>query len=363
MNFIPTSFAVHRFTDKLVRRARRMAGRPDNTPWILDGRRLPSAQVDFLFALDYLSPNSRLVRFFHEAMSAYGLSLLLVNSSNLEKITRQLSRGLLRPAVYLDLSSRPGDAFENLLYTAAARGVHALRHPDHTRWVLKALAHPHLESAGLPLPPTVIFRAADPDRDLTPDERKRLGDRCVIKPSFGEAAKGVVVGIEPTKENIAAARDYSRAFDWLVQRQISWTSFGQRPAYLRAYHLAGHRTLLWWCKDKGREGYHLLSWDDLARYDLLPALDLLDRLARVTAMDFFSTEIAITGESGADRFCLIDYVNDQCDLDPDAHPEYSPPPEFARWACHALAELTWRKKHHLPAPPHQSLCLSSVSSQ
>ena len=46
---------------------------------------------------------------------------------------------------------------------------------------------------------------------------------------------------------------------------------------------------------------------------------------------------------------MIDYVNDQCDIDPDAAPGRSPPREWVRWVCHQMAQLTWRKKHGLPA--------------
>jgi hypothetical protein len=237
-----------------------------------------------------------------------------------------------------------------------------MRKPEQTKWVLKAESHPELEKAGLPLPPSVIIKSDEPDRELTAEERKRVGEDVVIKPSFGEASKGCVVGIVPTKENIAKARDYERKFDWLIQKKITWTRLGNRPAYLRAFNVCGHRTLMWWAKEESQDAYELLSWDDLRKYELMPAVEILDRVADVSGMDFFSTEIAITNESGAGRFVMIDYVNDQCDMDPTGT-AYSPPEEFCRFVCQRLAEFTFRMKQGMGRADYRGLFLFDPPTQ
>ena len=80
---------IRRAQDKLRRRVRQLVGRPDNSPWVFDPRPARhTADVDFVFALDYCSPNSRLMKLFHEAMSGYGLSCQLVNNTNVERMTR-----------------------------------------------------------------------------------------------------------------------------------------------------------------------------------------------------------------------------------------------------------------------------------
>ena len=361
MDLASTQYGFWRVAEKVRRRALRLAGRPDNSPWVLEPRRQRrTAPADFMFALDYLSPNSRLLRMFHEAMGAYGLSVLLVNSSNVQKVAEEIEQGWQRPAVYLDLSSRPGDEFEQLLFKTAAKGTHTIRKPEHDQWCYKARSQGQLEKAGLPVPPTIVIPASEADRELTPQERALVGDSAVIKPSFGEACKGVVVGVEPTRQNISKARDYHRDWDWLVQRKIDWTTFGDRQAYVRAYHVCGNFTLLWWCKDRGKDGYDLLTWDDLQKHDLMPALRIVQKLADLTGMDYFSSEIAITdAPHEKERFVLIDYVNDQCDMDPAGHPEFSPPESFCRWVCERLAEFVWRKKAGLGDSSHRGLYLPS----
>src|SRR5258705_5943380 len=216
------SILIRRTSDKVRRRLRQLVGRPDNTPWVFDARPAKrTTHVDFLFALDYLSPNSKLMRLLHDAMSAYGLSCQLVNNTNVQRMIEDVEAGRLHPHVYLDLSSRPDDPFEKLLYAAHRAGAHTLRNPEHTKWVLKAQSHPELEKAGLPVPPTVILNSGEADRELTPKERAMIGDRAVIKPSFGEAAKGCVVDVEPTFENIRQARDFDPKFDLLIPTKMS----------------------------------------------------------------------------------------------------------------------------------------------
>jgi hypothetical protein len=42
---------------------------------------------------------------------------------------------------------------------------------------------------------------------------------------------------------------------------------------------------------------------------------------------------------------LIDYINDQCDMDPEPRPGTTPVPEpWVRWVCDRLAEFCWRTK-------------------
>ena len=164
------------------------------------------------------------------------------------------------------------------------------------------------------MPATVVIRAGEPSRELTAEERQGVGERCVIKPSWGVAGKGVVANVRPTAENIEAARQFDPKDDYLVQRMIKWEKFGARTAYLRGYNVLGFRTLLWWAPET--KLYDLVTWEDVRQYDLMGAVELIDRMAAVTGMDYFSSEIAITSGLGQPRFVLIDYCNDQCDLNP-----------------------------------------------
>jgi hypothetical protein len=94
--------------------------------------------------------------------------------------------------------------------------------------------------------------------------------------------------------------------------------------------------------------YDMVTWDDVRRYDLMGALELVDRMARLTGMEFFSSEIAITSGVNQPRFVLIDYCNDQCDLNPVSVQADGPPDEWSAWAVERLAEFVWRRRSGMP---------------
>jgi hypothetical protein len=79
-------------------------------------------------------------------------------------------------------------------------------------------------------------------------------------------------------------------------------------------------------------------------------------------MDYFSSEIAITNGVGQPRFVLIDYCNDQCDMNPVSVQGDGPPDEWVKWVCERVAEFVWRKKHGREEAGGHSLWLASGSA-
>jgi hypothetical protein len=357
-----TANGLRDLANKAVRRARKLVGRPDETPWVLrpKGGGGGDGYVDFVIGLDFLNNNATLTRMLHEAMSPYGLSLLVANKTNVAKLTGDYRAGRDRPLVYLDLCSAIAPEFGELLRAAAGAGVYTIGQPALLdQWTYKARAQKRLEEAGLPVPATVVITAGERSRELTAEERQAVGERCVIKPSWGVAGKGVVANVKPTVEAIEAARQFDLKDDYLVQRMIKWEKLdGGRTAYLRGYNVLGSRTLLWWAPET--KLYDLLTWADVREHDLMPAVELIERMARVTGMDYFSSEIAITSGVGQPRFILIDYCNDQCDMNPVSAQADGPPDEWVRWVCERLAEFVWRRKHGRGESVGSSLWLAEV---
>src|SRR3954470_8961361 len=277
--------------NKAVRRARKLIGRPDETPWVLRPRGAGRGEryVDFVIGLDFLNNNATLTRMLQEAMSPYGLSLLVANRTNVAKLTAAYRAGRNTPLVYLDLCSAIAPEFGELLRAAAGAGVYTIGQPELLdQWTYKARAQKRLEEAGLPVPATVVIAAREKSRELTAEERQAMGERCIIKPSWGVAGNGVVANVRPTAEAIEAARQFDPKDDYLVQRMIKWEKFGTRTAYLRGYNVLGSRTLLWWAPET--KLYDLVTWEDVRQHDLMPAVDLIDRMAAVTGIDYFSSE-------------------------------------------------------------------------
>jgi hypothetical protein len=348
--------------EKTVRRARKLVGWADNSPWVLRpaGRaQAGDRYVDFVVGIDFLGNNATLTRMFHRALSPYGLSLLIANRHNVEKLIEAARRGRVRPYVYLDLCSAIEPAFGELLRAMAGAGVYTIGEPAKLeQWTYKARAQKRLEEAGMPVPATVVIRAGEASRELTADELRAVGEKCVIKPSWGVAGRGVLANVRPTAQNIEIARQFEPRDDYLVQRMVRWESFAARTAYVRGYNVMGHRTLLWWAPQT--KLYDLLAWEDFRRHDLLGAVEVIDRMAALTGMDFFSSEIAITSGVGQPRFVMIDYCNDQCDMNPVSEQADGPPDVWSQWVVERFAQFVWRKKCGVEETGGHSLWLAGA---
>jgi hypothetical protein len=87
----------------------------------------------------------------------------------------------------------------------------------------------------------------------------------------------------------------------------------------------------------------------MERHQLQPLREIVCRLADLTTMRFFSSEIALT-EAG--EFVLIDYVNDQCHmLTQTANPQMGVPDEIVAGIARRLVEGAARWLGSKPAHP------------
>lgn len=308
-----------------------------------------------------------------DACALRALTCEVAHAGVVEELRRELCDGRLRIRVLLDLTAAWGqdeDPYVQLCYAVKDRGGRVIDDPDAAALAdHKAATHHRLERAGLPVPPTVVLRRWMADRSLTAEERRVLGDAVVIKPARGWGWRGVVLDAPPERDAIARARDHDRGDDYLVQRQVTYTWLGddegrERPAWWRVFYLFGEIVPCWWSPETSE--YRHLSLREMSSHHLLPLARLVAEVARLTGMDFFSTEICLADEpapSGTPYqacgrpFFLIDYVNDQCDLRVQSRDRAAPPDAVVRHFAERFAELAWRDRHGLPLDCHRTLWL------
>ena len=97
--------------------------------------------------------------------------------------------------------------------------------------------------------------------------------------------------------------------DYLLQRRVVPQQIEGWPAYFRVYFVFGSVWCSWWnCYN---DHYRLVAPDEFDALKIRPLEDIIRRIAALTGMTFFSSEIALT-ETG--EFVVIDYVNDQCHM-------------------------------------------------
>ncbi|MBI3878027.1 MAG: hypothetical protein HY300_19045 [Verrucomicrobia bacterium] len=267
-----------------------------------------------------------------------GLNFFLIEPLWAEAFHDRLARGEVRARVLLNMHSEhhdPADIFHRVVRVAHERGAVVIDPPDVALKAFnKAATHARLEAAGIPVPPTLVIPREHVNGLLLSDEnRAMLGSPFVIKPSMGYGRKGVVMDATGEADLARSVALWPDAH-YLLQRRIVPGLIEGEPAYFRAYHVFGEFFFCWWNCFTDR--YRVLTGAEMERLGLAPLGDFARRIASLTGMKFFSTEVAQTG-TGA--FVVIDYVNDQCHLaTQSAAPHNGVPDEIVAAIARRLVE-------------------------
>ncbi len=264
-----------------------------------------------------------------------GLNFFLVEPLWVHSFYEGLSKGLVWPRVLLNMHSehhQPEDIYHRLVRLAAEKNVQVIDPLSRALAAFdKARLHPQLIGAGIHVPHTVIVHADKAAGfQLSEADRLALGSPFVIKPAMGYGRRAVVMtatnegdlarsvtawleqfvkaiehhddelpGLEPTWPNT----------DYLLQRIIVPRKLNGAPAYFRVFFVFGSVWYCWW--NCYTDHYRLMTPQEAHDFDLKPLEEIIRRIAALTGMQFFSSEVAQT-DSG--QFVVIDYVNDQCHM-------------------------------------------------
>ena len=256
------------------------------------------------------------------------LNFFLVEPLWVESFHRSLEQGELWPRVLLNMHSEhhePEEIFHRVVRLAAEKGSFVIDPPDRAQAAFdKSRLHPRLVEAGVPVPYTVIVEPANGSPIALSDaQQQALGTPFVIKPGMGYGRRGLVLDAtsEADLARSAAAWPDQR---YLFQKFITPAQKDGNPIYWRSYFVFGEVWLSWW--NCFTDKYRLVTPEEREAFGLGQAEELTRRIAALTGMNFFSSEIART-EGG--EFVVIDYVNDQCHLlSQSAHPQIGVPDEL-----------------------------------
>jgi hypothetical protein len=256
------------------------------------------------------------------------LNFFLIEPVWVESFYAHLKDGTVWPRVLLNMHSEhhlPEDIFHRLVKLASERGCLVIDPIDRAVAAFdKSRLHPKLVQAGIPVPFTVTVSQPPPAGwQLSNADREALGHPFVIKPAMGYGRRGLVMEAKSEADlakSVAAWRDER----YLFQRRIVPGRRSGAPLYWRIYFVFGSVWISWWnCEN---DNYRMVTPEEHAELGLGRLEDLVRRIAALTGMTFFSSEIAQT-ERG--DLVVIDYVNDQCHLlSQSAHPQMGVPDEL-----------------------------------
>lgn len=174
-------------------------------------------------------------------------------------------------------------------------------------------ANMHLEfiTYGINVPYSIIIPPVSEKEELyiSFSDLAKLGRPFIIKPCNNTGGGvGVVTGAE-TLQEVLSERMANLEDKYILQEKIYPALLDGRRAWFRSFWAFGSVIPSWW--DDQTHLYTEMSADEVEHYKLKGIFNITKTIAKITQLDFFSTEIVLTNDG---RFLAIDYVNDQCDL-------------------------------------------------
>ncbi|MBN2121224.1 MAG: hypothetical protein JW734_09265 [Candidatus Omnitrophica bacterium] len=252
-----------------------------------------------------------------DACQELGLSFFWVSNYNVKEVIKKLESNELKIKVLLDTEAtynRERDLYARVCYAVKDAGGVVINDPDRARLAVdKSVTHYELINRGINTPYSVVVRNWEPKSfKLTDEEKERLGVPFVIKPACGYSRLGVVEEAKGSIREIAAARNFDPGDNFLIQERISPIELARKRAWFRVFHVFDKIVPCWW--DDRTSWYEHVTKDEFENYRLASLAKIVSKIAEITRMVWFSSEIAIDNKSGKSRFVVIDYVNDQCDM-------------------------------------------------
>jgi len=251
-------------------------------------------------------------RLLEQKATTLGLSTLIVCKDNLANTVERMTSGKMHIRFLIDRASDAAPEFCVLQRLVAEAGGEVLEPLERLRWASdKATMHLEFIAHGLHTPFTIIlppFHSAEEVR-LSVADLAHLGRPFVIKPANTTGGGlGVVEGAE-TLQDVLEARQEHRHDKYLLQQKVIPLERDGRQFWFRGYYVCGLTLCAWW--NDRTHLYEMLTAEEVARYQLSQLFTIVERIAAICRLRFFSTEIALDTQG---TFVVIDYVNELCDM-------------------------------------------------
>lgn len=264
------------------------------------------------------------VELIEEIFQDEGLSTFLISDFNLKEVTELLSENKIHFRAYLDRASDVDPGYLPVADFLTQRKSYIINpHQKIEKAIDKSAMHRILLKEAIDLPETILLPAYKEVNHLPlkEDDLEVIGNPFIIKPSFYTGGGEGVVQNGENLDQIQRERLSNHEEKYLVQKKIYPNYFGKKRAWFRVFWAFGDVIATWW--DDKTHIYEKLTEKQIARFELEKLETITRKVAAITKLDYFSSEIAVTKEG---KFYLIDYVNDQCDfrlksLHPDGVPD------------------------------------------
>ncbi len=245
-------------------------------------------------------------------LQANGLTTFIIGEHNIYEVAERVSERSLGFRTYLDRAWDVDDNFGELGKMIVRRKTIMLNQYKRVQHAIdKATMHLEFITGGIHVPHSIIIppKSHTDEIYLSLSDLANLGRPFIIKPcNTTGGGTGVVTGAESLEEILYERNNFGND-KYILQEKIYPAMLDSRRAWFRCFWAFGKPIPTWW--DDLTHCYAILTPEEIRQYNLKKLFPLTKTIARLTGLDFFSTELVLT-ESG--QFIAIDYVNDQCDM-------------------------------------------------
>ena len=240
------------------------------------------------------------------------LSCYTVDQQNLQQTLHDLQAGELGFQFLFDRASDTSPEFRSIQDLLKKENIEIIDPVEKLRWASdKATMHLEFIANGLQTPFTIILDPFDESREvrLSVQELHRLGRPFVVKPANTTGGGiGVVEGAESLQDVLEARKEF-QSDKYLLQEKIVPLQMDGKRFWFRGFFSCGLVQCCWW--DDQSHLYYELQKQEMKRYNLSPLFKIVEKIAAISHLSFFSTEIS---QSKDGQFIVIDYVNESCDM-------------------------------------------------
>jgi hypothetical protein len=241
-----------------------------------------------------------------------GLTTFIISYHNISEVIDKVNNKQLTFNYYFDRASDVEPQFESLAKTLYRKKISIFNpYANVLRAIDKASMHLEFITAGLNVPHSIIIPPHSEKEEIyiSIDDLAKLGRPFIIKPcNTTGGGIGVVTGAESLKE-VLDERVTNTHDKYILQEKIYPFFFDGKRAWFRSFWAFGAAIPVWW--DDQTHIYTEFTSEEMERYNLKKLISITKKIAEITKLDFLSTEIVYTNDN---KFILIDYVNDQCDM-------------------------------------------------
>lgn len=266
---------------------------------------------------------------------AHRLLFYSISHHNAHETTRKIQKGELAFGAFLDRADDTTEHFGPLSRTLRKTGTLLINPPEQMHVAAdKATMHLEFLTKGIEVPFTIIISPYNKKREveLTLSDLAELGRPFIIKPANTTGGGiGVIIGAESLKD-VIDSRQHHKNDKYLLQKRIRPAPLAGRKGWFRVFFVFGVILPCWW--DDETHVYGTISHREIQHHELHPLMSITKKIREVCALDFFSTEIAVT-EGG--KFVVVDYVNEICDMRLQSRHRDGVPDHIVEEICRRLA--------------------------